>query len=122
MKNTDYKEIAEHYQELSSIYQYRYEDMIKEMFVVCELQGVWLEIKSDCIKYTKKTGKSPEQAENRLKIIDEALRRFDYLLNEKHRQTEMIKIMVDKYTKLLEENKELKKQIEVNEKVWMEEN
>lgn len=117
-----YKEEAERYQELSTIYQYCYEDLLEQMNTVVELQGVWIEIKSECIKYTKRTKKVAEQAETRLKIIDNAIKQFDYLLNEKFRQKEMIKRLTSKCGDLYYENQELKKQIEINEKLWNEEN
>ena len=118
MSNKDFKQIAEKYQELSTIYQNVYEDLIQQMSIISQLQGVWTEIKSECIKYTSKTKKVAEQAENRLKIIESAIYQFDYLINEKERQNMMIKKLTEKYSKCYYENIELKKQIEANEKAW----
>lgn len=121
MANEDYKKIAEHYQELSNIYQCVYEDLIDDILIVGELQGVYVEISSDCIKYKQKTKKSATQAENRLQVIEKAIKHIDYLINEKERQSRQVKILTHKYCEAKEKIKELERIIEISEKMWEEE-
>lgn len=121
MSNNNYKQIAEKYQELSIAYQLVYEDTLRDMDILSQLQGVYVEIRSECIKYTVKTKKVAVAPENRLKIISKVIDRYDYLLNEKHRQNHMIKILASKYADCKKENEELKKQLKSVEQAWKEE-
>lgn len=105
------KELASKYFEYYQAYKSIYEDNRKYLWISAMLQGVCLEISSDISKYISKNKKSPEDAENRLKIIQKALNNFDYLINENFRQKELNNLLMNKNLILENKIKELEAKI-----------
>lgn len=106
------KDLFDKYFKLSQAYVNHYNDVERYSFILGLLQGVYGEIKSESIKYTSKTKKVAEGAENRLKIIHTAITNFDYLINENLRQRNLNNLLANESVKLKSEIERLSKEIE----------
>lgn len=105
------KELLAKYMELYNVYKNNYEDKHKYLLISAMLQGVCFQINSEIVKYTRRNKKSPEDALNRLKIIEAASNNFDYLINEGIRQKELNNMLMNKNCELELKVKELEEKI-----------
>jgi hypothetical protein len=117
---TTYKELAEHYETLAIAYQTSYDSWLEGAMISSQLKGVYVEMKSELIKYTKKTGKTAVGANNRLQVIHKAIQEYDFLLNDKERQNEHIRRLENSIQKIWNEKDELEKQLEATNKMLAE--
>lgn len=109
------REGIERYIELYHLYKNLYYDKRKYIYISAMLQGVCLEIRDEIMKYTAKHRKSPEAAENRLKIIEQSLADFDKLLNEHERQIELNNLLMCRNMEHERQIEELNKKLEHSE-------